>query len=136
MHTSKQTLDRGEARIAEIGRRLQVKGRLPRTIVTDRLKSYAGALMEVMPGVCHRQGGRLNNRAENSHRPTRKRERRMQRFKSMRHVQRFCSTFSSVCNQFRVGRHALSALNYRELMRRRFREWNEIAETRMFAAVC
>jgi len=103
--------------------------------VTDRLKSYAVALIEVMPGVCHRLGGRLNNRAENSHRPTRERERRMQRFKSMSHMQRFCSTFSSVCNQFRVGRHALSALNYRELMRRRFDEWNAISETRMFATV-
>jgi hypothetical protein len=50
-------------------------------------------------------------------------------------MQQFCSTFSSVCNQFRVGRHALSALNYRELMRRRFDEWNEITETRMFAGV-
>ncbi len=59
----------------------------------------------------------------------------MQRFKSMRHVQRFCSTYSSVCNQFRVGRHALSASNHRELMRRRFDEWNEITETRVFAAV-
>lgn len=59
----------------------------------------------------------------------------MQRFKSMRHMQRFCSTFSSVCNQFRVGRHAWSPSNYRELMRRRFAEWNEITATRMFAAV-
>jgi putative transposase len=59
----------------------------------------------------------------------------MQRFKSMRHTQRFCSTFSSVCNQFRLGRHALSAPNYRELMRRRFGKWNEITETRMFAVV-
>ena len=108
---------------------------LPRSIVTDRLKSYGAALSQVLPGVCHRQGGRLNNRAENSHRPTRERERRMQRFKSMSHMQRFCSTFSSVCNQFRVGRHALSALNYRELMRRRFDEWNAISETRMFATV-
>ena len=107
---------------------------LPRSIVTDRLKSYGAALSQVLPGVCHRQGGRLNSRAENSHRPTRERERRMQRFKSMRHMQRFCSTFSSVCNQFRVGRHAFSALNYRELMQRRFDEWNQITETRMFAA--
>jgi hypothetical protein len=59
----------------------------------------------------------------------------MQGFKSMRHMQRFCSTFSSVCNQFRVGRDALSGSNYRELIRRRFDEWNEISETRMFAAV-
>ena len=107
----------------------------PRAVVTDRLKSYGAALSQVLPGVCHRQGGRLNNRAENSHRPTRERERRMQRFKSMSHMQRFCSTFSSVCNQFRVGRHALSAPNYRELIRRRFGEWNEITETRMFAGV-
>ena len=87
-----------------------------------------------MPGAAHRQGGRLNNRAENSHRPTRERERRMQRFKSMRHAQQLCSAFSSVCNQFRVGRHALSAPNYGELMRGRFDEWNDIAKTGVFAA--
>jgi putative transposase len=77
--------------------------------------------------------GAIEQVAENFHRPTYERERRMQRFKSMRHAQRFCSVFSSVCNQFRAGRQPLSAPNYRELMRRRYDELNQIAETRLFA---
>jgi putative transposase len=56
---------------------------LPRVLITDKLKSY-----EVLPDVEHRESRYLNNRAENSHRPTRRRERQMQRFKSMRQAQR------------------------------------------------
>jgi putative transposase len=55
---------------------------VPRVIVTDKLKSYGAAKREILPGVEHRQHRYLNNRAENSHQPTRQRERRMQRFKS------------------------------------------------------
>src|SRR4051794_30281889 len=62
--------------------------RRPRVIVTDKLRSYAAAKRVVMPGVAHRQHRYLNNRAENSHQPTRERERRMRRFKSARHAQR------------------------------------------------
>ena len=104
----------------------------PRTVVTDKLRSYAAAKAEMMPGVAHHCGRRMNNRAENSHQPTRQRERRMQRFKSMRHAQRFCSVFSAVCNQFRPGRHTLSASNYRALMGRRFAQWNDVVETNSF----
>jgi putative transposase len=64
---------------------------VPRVLITDKLKSYAAAKREVMPGVEHRQSRYLNNRCENSHRPTRERERRMQRFKSPGHAQRFLS---------------------------------------------
>jgi len=104
----------------------------PRTLVTDKLRSYAAGKSDMMPGVAHRCGGRMNNRAENSHQPTRQRERRMQRFKSMRHAQRFCSAFNSVCNQFRPGRHASSASHYRELMHQRFVQWNDVVETNTF----
>jgi putative transposase len=55
---------------------------VPRVIITDQLKSYGAATREVLPGVEHRQSRYLNNRCENSHRPTRQRERRMQGFKS------------------------------------------------------
>ncbi len=58
---------------------------VPRVIVTDKLRSYAAAKREVLPGVEHRQSRYLNNRAEVSHQPTRRRERQMQRFKSARH---------------------------------------------------
>jgi putative transposase len=64
---------------------------VPRVIVTDKLKSYGAAKQEILPDVEHRQHRYLNNRAENSHRPTRQRERRMQGFKSPGHAQRFLS---------------------------------------------
>jgi putative transposase len=65
---------------------------VPRVIVTDQLKSYGAATREVLPSVEHRQHRYLNNRAENSHPPTRQREQRMQRFKSPGHAQRFLAT--------------------------------------------
>ena len=64
---------------------------VPRVIVTDKLRSYAAAKREIIPGVEHRQSKYLNNRAEVSHQPTRRRERQMQRFKSPRHAQQFLS---------------------------------------------
>jgi putative transposase len=65
----------------------------PRVIITDKLKSYEAAKKEILPNVGHRQHKYLNNRAENSHQPTRERERRMQRFKSAGHAQRFLSAY-------------------------------------------
>src|SRR6202012_5489793 len=70
---------------------LKRQGRAPRVLITDKLKSYAAAKREIMPGVEHRQHERINNRAENSHQPTRRRERLMKRFKPPRQVQRFLS---------------------------------------------
>jgi putative transposase len=99
---------------------------VPRSITTDQLRRYAAAKQEFMPSVLHRQDKGLNNRAENSHQPTRERERRMRRFKSAKHAQQFLAVFSVVGMFFRVGRHLLRAKNYRELMRRRFREWLEV----------
>src|SRR5205823_5514931 len=58
---------------------------VPRVIITDKLKSYGAAKREILPGVEHRQHKRLNNRAENSHQPTRLREKKMRRFKSAKH---------------------------------------------------
>src|SRR5207302_4669749 len=66
---------------------------VPRVIITDKLKSYAAAKREILPGVEHRQSRYLNNRCENSHRPTRQREYRMQGFKSAGHAQRFLSAY-------------------------------------------
>ena len=66
---------------------------VPRVIVTDKLRSYGAAKRKVLPDVEHRQSRYLNNRAENSHRPTRRRERQMQRFIVSRtcHTTRFCA---------------------------------------------
>ena len=105
---------------------LKVLQYIPRVIVTDKLRSYAAAKAEILPSVQHEQHAGLNNRAENSHQPTRERERRMRGFKSPGQAQRFLSAFGVIASFFRPGRHLLAAANYREIMRRRFTQWREL----------
>jgi putative transposase len=81
----------------------------PRVVITDKLASYPPAIRRVLPNTEHRRHKRLNNRAENSHLPTRKRERVLQRFKSADHAQRFLGPFSAVSNHFRPRRHQFTA---------------------------
>ena len=105
-------------------------GNAPERIVTDKLASYAVAKqrMPALAAARHlyvRAAARLNNRAEQSHQPTRVRERRMQRFKSSAQAQRFLTAFSRVCNLFRPRRHLLAAAEYRTTMQARFRTWSE-----------
>ncbi len=78
--------------------------RAPRVMITDKLPSYGAARRELMPGVEHRQHKGLNNRAETSHQPTRRRERQMKRFKSARHAQRFLSTHEQIANLLNLRR--------------------------------
>jgi putative transposase len=99
---------------------------VPRVIITDKLRSYGAAKREILPGVEHRQHRYLNNRAENSHQPTRQRERRMQRFKSAGHTQRFLAAYDPIAQHFRPRRHRFSAPKYRQEMRQRFQTWREI----------
>ena len=112
---------------------LRATGRKPRVIVTDKLRSYGAAKRVVMPGVGHRKHRYLNNRAENSHQPTRERERRMRRFKSGRHAQRFVEVHGIVASQFRPRRHLLCATEYPQLRSKRFRIWNEVTGTSALA---
>jgi putative transposase len=98
---------------------------VPRVIITDKLRSYSAAKAEVMPSVEHLQERYQNNRAENSHQPTRLRERLMRRFKSAGHAQRFLSVFGIITSFFRVGRHLYRADGYREVMKTRFAVWEE-----------
>jgi putative transposase len=98
---------------------------VPRVIITDKLKSYHAAKQEIMPSVEHHQDKGQNNRAENSHQPTRLRERVMRRFKSSGHAQRFLSAFGIITSHFRVGRHLYRASGYREVMKSRFAVWEE-----------
>src|SRR6266404_4518312 len=98
---------------------------VPRVIITDKLKSYGAAKAEVLPSVEHIQQKYQNNRAENSHQPTRLRERVMGRFKSSGHAQRFLSVFGIISSHFRVGRHLYTARGYKELMISRFALWDE-----------
>ena len=87
---------------------------VPRVLITDKLPSYGAAKREVLPSVEHRQHKGLNNRAENSHQPTRERERRMQRFKSPGHAQRILVANGPIAAHFRPRRHRLSAHDYRQ----------------------
>ena len=73
-------------------------------MITDKLASYPAAKKELMPGVEHRRHKGLNNRAENSHQPTRRRERQMKRFKSAGQAQRFLSAHDQINNLCRDAR--------------------------------
>jgi putative transposase len=94
----------------------------PRVMITDKLKSYGAAKREILPGVEHRQHKGLNNRAENSHQPTRLREKKMRRFKSAKHVQRFLSAFGPITGHFQPQRHHLCAREYRAILQDRFQQ--------------
>jgi putative transposase len=99
---------------------------VPRVLVTDKLASYGVAHRRLMPGVEHRRSKYLNNRAENSHQPTRQRERAMKKFSSPGGAQRFLSAFSGISPHFRTRRHLLHAEEYRSEMTNRFSIWNEV----------
>jgi putative transposase len=97
----------------------------PRKIVTDGLRSYGVAHRDLLPDVRHRTSRYLNNRAENSHRPTRRRERQMQRFKSPGQAQRFLSSHALIYGHFRPRRHLMSADQYRRARAKAFRVWRQ-----------
>jgi putative transposase len=105
---------------------LKKQGIAPRVMITDELASYAAAQRIVMPGVEHRQHKGLNDRAENSHQPTRRRERIMQRFKSAGQVQRFLSVHDQVGNLFRHPANINSA-DHPKARARAFTTWAEVA---------
>jgi putative transposase len=102
---------------------------VPRVLITDKLPSYGAAKRDVLPSVEHRQHKRLNNRAENSHQPTRERERRMRRFKSPGHAPRFLAAYGPIASHFRPRRHRLTAVAYRETRDQRFATWRGVTGT-------
>src|ERR1700716_4059998 len=121
--------ERRDQTAAECFLRRVLQGELgdkPRVVITDRLASYPPAIRQVLPHTEHRRHKRLNNRAENSHLPTRKRERVLQRFKSGEHAQRFSGPFSAVCNHFRPRRHRLTASAYRDIRTERHAAWRDV----------
>src|SRR3954462_14445127 len=112
---------------------LKKQVRPPRVMITDKLASYGAAKREIMPGVEHRQHKGLNNRAENSYQPTRRRERQMKRFKSARHVQRFVSIHDPIANLFHLRQDHVPASQYRAARAQAFEDWAEIAGARSAA---
>src|SRR4051812_46699138 len=102
---------------------LKKQCRAPRVMVTDKLASYGAAKGEVMPSVEHRRHKGLNNRAENSHQPTRRRERQMKRFTSAGQAQRFLSAHDGINNLFHLRRDHCPARQYRAARTQAFQTW-------------
>ena len=102
---------------------LRKQGFAPKLLVTDKLRSYASAFRCLRMSCPHEQGLRSNNRAENSHQPVRRRERKMQRFKSARSAQRFLSMYAAVHNTFNVQRHLVSRSTLRIFRAEAASEW-------------
>jgi len=110
-----------------VRRLMQGQGGSPRVMITDKLQSYSIAKREIMAGVAHRSDKGLNNRAENSHQPVRRRERIIKRFKSPRHLQRFVSIHDPVANLFHIPRHDIASSHYRQLRSAAMNLWTKIA---------
>jgi transposase-like protein len=98
---------------------------VPDRLVTDDLRSYGAAARELGIGDRHERGQGKNNRAENSHQPTRRRELKLQRFKSAGSAQKFLSTHAAVFNTFNVQRHLTSAQAHRTLRAEAMKTWRE-----------
>jgi putative transposase len=94
--------------------------------ITDKLKSCGAATRKIMHGVEHLQHCYLNNRAVNSHQPTRQRQRRMQGFKPAGQALRLLAAYGRIAQHFRPRRRRLSASAYRREMRHRFDTWQDL----------
>src|SRR4051812_48191520 len=105
---------------------LKWQTRVPRVMITDKLGSHSAAKGEVMPSVEHRRHKGLSNRAENSHQPTRRRERQMKRFKSPGQAQCFLSAHDGINNLFHLRRDHLPSRRYRAARTQVFQTWAEV----------
>ena len=97
----------------------------PERLVTDDFRSYAPASRDLGIEHLHERGRWKNNRVENSHQPTRRRERKMQRFKSAGSAQKFLSTHAAAYNTFNAQRHLTSAQSHRVLRAAAMTTWRE-----------
>ena len=101
------------------------QGFVPTVVVTDKLRSYGAAFRDIGFSGSHEQGLRANNRAENSHQPVRRRERKMQGFKSAKSAQRFVSVHAAVYNTFNVQRHLISRPTHRKFRTAAHQCWSD-----------
>lgn len=112
---------------------LKKQGFAPPVIVTDKLKSYGAVKKEILKGVKHRQHKGLNNRAENSHQPTRLREKRMCKFKSPVKRNDFSQLHEFIRGRFHPKQHLLTASEYRHEIYQGFESWRELIGINMAA---
>src|SRR5215217_1529422 len=105
---------------------LKRQTRVPRVMITDKLASYNAAEADVMPSVEHRRHKGLNNRAENSHQPTRRRERQMKGFTSAGQAQRCLSAHDQINNLFPLRRDHITARQYRAARTQAFQTWSKV----------
>ena len=121
------TARRDKAAALKLLKRIVKKYGRPQKIVTDRLRAYSAAMKEIGAADRHEVGGRLNNRAENSHQPFRRRERAMQRFRSLKTLQKFSSVHAEVHNQFNQERHLVTRQVYKQRRSAAMAEWRALA---------
>ena len=121
------TAKRDKAAARKLLKRIMKKFGRPRTIVTDGLRAYSAAMKEVGNADRQEVGSRLNNRAENSHQPFRRRERAMQRFRSMKTLQKFSSVHAQVHNHFNQERHLVTRSIYKQRRSAALAEWRALA---------
>jgi putative transposase len=122
------TARRDKAAALTLLKRIMKKYGAPRSVVTDGLRAYSAAMNEI--GVAaerHKVGYHLNNRAENSHQPFRRRERAMQRFRSLKTLQKFSSVHAQVHNQFNQERHLVTRQVYKHRRSAALAEWRALA---------
>ena len=124
------TAKRDKTAAVKLLKRIMKKYGRPRKIVTDGLRAYSAAMREV--GNADRQeiGRGFNNRAENSHQPFRRRERAMQRFRSMKTLQKFSSVHAQVHNHFNQERHLVTRQVYKQRRSAALAEWRSLASAR------
>ena len=99
----------------------------PKVVVTDRLRSYRAAMREIGNEVRQETGRWLNNRAENSHQPFRRRERGMAKFRSAKSLQKFASVHASIHNHFNQERHLYNRRNFKQNRSAALAEWRQLA---------
>jgi len=121
---------RDKAAARKLMRKLLKKhGFAPSVVVTDKLRSYSSAFRDIGLSARHEQGLRKNNRAENSHLPVRRLERKLQRFKSPGSAQRFLSAHAAVYNTFNLQRHLISRRTLRAFRAEATDQWNAAVAT-------
>ena len=115
-----------KAALAFLKRAMKRYGR-PKVIVTDRLKSYRAAMKEIGNAADQEYGRWLNNRAENSHQPFRRREGAMARFRDLKTLQKFTSAHASIHNHFNLDRHLNNRETFKQNRSVALAEWRQLA---------